>query len=68
MVLKRKLNFVRMVGRLLMGSLVVSGLLVSETRALATTLAAEPAQSGELRDGQHDFDFHFGTWHRSKDW
>ena len=25
--------------------------------------AQAPAAAQQLRDGQHDFDFHFGTWH-----
>lgn len=33
-------------------------------RALAQAVAAAPVQPppGELRDGQHDFDFNIGTW------
>jgi hypothetical protein len=55
-------NLARNIKRLFLFSLLV-GCLFS-IRALAQAVAAAPAQppSGELRDGQHDFDFNIGTW------
>lgn len=61
--LNNNLNPSRIVGTFLVCSLLLSCLLLSETRARAAARAAEQTQSSELRDGQHDFDFHFGTWH-----
>jgi hypothetical protein len=54
--------FMRKMLNLALSSLLVGCLL--SIRALAQAVAAAPVQppSGELRDGQHDFDFNIGTW------
>ena len=55
-------NLARNVKRLFLSGLLVGCLL--SIRALAQAVAAAPVQPppGELRDGQHDFDFNIGTW------
>ena len=55
-------NLARKVKRLFLSSLLVGCSL--SIRALAQAVVAAPVQppSGELRDGQHDFDFNIGTW------
>src|SRR5260370_37906044 len=60
--MRTTLSLARNVKRLFLSSLLVGCLL--SIRALAQTVAAAPVQqpSGELRDGQHDFDFNIGTW------
>jgi hypothetical protein len=62
MMTTKTLNLARKARRLFLSSLLV-GCLHSMT-ALAQAVAAPPVQppSGELRDGQHDFDFNIGTW------
>jgi hypothetical protein len=58
---KKTPNPAREARRILFCSLLVGCLLSSDARAHAVARAAEP-QSGELRDGQQDFDFNFGVW------
>src|SRR5258707_11868390 len=60
--MRKTLNLARNVKRLFLCSLLVGCLL--SIRALAQAVPAAPVQppSGELRDGQHDFDFNIGTW------
>ena len=60
--MRTTLSLARNVKRLFLSSLLVGCLL--SIRALAQTVAAAAVQppSGELRDGQHDFDFNIGTW------
>ncbi len=60
--MRKTLNLARNVKRLFLPSLLVGCLL--SIRALAQAVAAAPVQPppGELRDGQHDFDFNIGTW------
>ena len=59
---KKMLNSVRKVGRTLLLTAIVGCLL--SIGALSQAAAAAPQQqtSGQLRDGQHDFDFNLGTW------
>ena len=60
--MNKTLNRTRKIRKLLLSSLLV-GCLLSNS-AFAQTVAAAPVEpsSGELRDGQHDFDFNIGTW------
>ena len=60
--MRKTLNVARSVKRFFVSSLLVGSLLPMS--ALAQAVAAAPVQppSGELRDGQHDFDFNIGTW------
>lgn len=60
--MKKTLNPARKARRIFLSSLLVGCLL--SMSALAQAVAAAPVQppSGELRDGQHDFDFNIGTW------
>jgi hypothetical protein len=62
MMMKKTLNPARRPRRIFLSSLLVGCLLPMS--ALAQAVAAAPVQppSGELRDGQHDFDFNIGTW------
>jgi hypothetical protein len=62
MMMKKTLNPARKARRIFLSSLLVGCLL--SMSALAQAVAAAPVQppSGELRDGQHDFDFNIGTW------
>jgi hypothetical protein len=44
--------------------LLMTGLLLSPTNGFPEAAPAAPASTGyPLRNGQHDFDFHFGAWH-----
>jgi hypothetical protein len=60
--MRKTLNPARKARSIFLSSLLVGCLL--SIRALARAVAAAPVQppSGELRDGQHDFDFNIGTW------
>jgi hypothetical protein len=60
--MRKTLNLARNVKRLFLSSLLVGCLL--SIRALAQAVVAAPVvpPPGELRDGQHDFDFNIGTW------
>ena len=60
--MSKTLNLARNVKRLFLSSLLVGCLL--SIRALAQAVAGAPVQPppGEVRDGQHDFDFNIGTW------
>jgi len=60
--MSKTLNLARNVRRLFLPSLLVGCLL--SIRAFAQAVAAAPVQPppGEVRDGQHDFDFNIGTW------
>ena len=60
--MNKTLQPARKPGRLFLSSL-LAGCLLSMS-ALAQAVAAAPVQRppGELRDGQHDFDFNIGTW------
>jgi hypothetical protein len=62
MMMKKTLNPARKARRIFLSSLLVGCLL--SMSALAQAVAAAPVQppSGELRDGQHDFDFNIGAW------
>jgi hypothetical protein len=62
MMMKKTLNPARKARRIFLSSLLVGCLL--SMSALAQAVAAAPVQppSGELRDGQHDFDFNIGIW------
>jgi hypothetical protein len=58
---KKTLNLIRNVGRVFVSTVLVGYLL--SIAAVAQTAAGVPQpSSGELRDGQHDFDFNIGTW------
>jgi hypothetical protein len=58
---KKTLNSIRNVGRLFISTVLVGYLL--SIAAVAQTAAGAPQLSpGEIRDGQHDFDFNIGTW------
>jgi hypothetical protein len=57
--MRKTLNLARNVKRLFLSSLLVGCLL--SIRALAQAVPVQPPP-GELRDGQHDFDFNIGTW------
>ena len=60
--MRKTVNVARSVKRFFVSSLLVGSLL--SMSALAQAVAAAPVQppSGELRDGQHDFDLNIGTW------
>jgi hypothetical protein len=59
-VMTKKLHSLRKVRRIVLSSLLVGCFL--PTIALAQAVAL-PEHAGELRDGQHDFDFNIGVWH-----
>jgi hypothetical protein len=63
LVMKNALNSTQEAIRILLSSLLVGWLILIGVLALAQPVAAaqEPPPSGELRDGQHDFDFNIGT-------
>jgi hypothetical protein len=58
---KRTLNSIRNAGRLFV-STVLAGYLLAIAAVAQTAAGERQASSGELRDGQHDFDFNVGTW------
>ena len=58
---KKTLNSIRNVGRFFISTVLVGYLLSIAAAAQTATEASQPS-SGELRDGQHDFDFNLGTW------
>jgi hypothetical protein len=64
MVMKNALNSTQEAIRILLSSLLVGWLILIGVLAQPVAAAQEPPVSGELRDGQHDFDFNNGgrTW------
>jgi hypothetical protein len=58
---KKTLNSIRNVGRFFVSTVLV-GYLLSIAAVAQTAAGASQPSSGELRDGQHDFDFNIGTW------
>src|SRR5258708_6376704 len=62
MVMKKTLNPVRNVRRVFLSSMLTGCLLSISARAQVAAAAPVQPSSGELRDGQHDFDFNIGTW------
>lgn len=58
---KKTLNSIRNVGRFFVSTVLV-GYLPSIAAVAQTAAGAPQPSSGELRDGQHDFDFNIGTW------
>jgi hypothetical protein len=62
MMMKKTLNPARKARRIFLSSLLVGCLLSMSAHAQAVAAAPVQPPSGELRDGQHDFDFNIGTW------
>jgi hypothetical protein len=62
MIVKKTLNPIRKIRRIVFMSLLVGCLPSISVPAQAVAGAQQPRQSSELRDGQHDFDFNIGTW------
>ena len=62
MTVKKTLNPVRKIKRIVSISLLVGCLPSMGAFAQPVTGAQQPRQSSEPRDGQHDFDFNIGTW------
>jgi len=62
MVMKYALNSTREARRILLSSLPVGWLILFGALAQPVAAAQEPPASGEVRDGQHDFDFNIGAW------
>jgi hypothetical protein len=60
--MKNALNLTQEARRILLSSLLVGWLILVGALAQPVAAAQEPPPSGELRDGQHDFDFNIGTW------
>jgi hypothetical protein len=62
MVMKYTLNSTQEAIRILLSSLLVGWFILIGVLAQPVAAVQEPPASGELRDGQHDFDFNIGTW------
>jgi len=62
MMMKKTLNPARKARRIFLSSLLVGCLLSMSAHAQAVAAAPVQPPSGELRDGQLDFDFNIGTW------
>ena len=62
MVMKNALNSTQEAIRILLSSLLVGWFILIGVLAQPVAAVQEPPASGELRDGQHDFDFNIGTW------
>src|SRR5260221_1723059 len=60
--MKNTLNLTQEARGILLSSLLVGWLILVGALAQPAAAAQEPPPSGELRDGQHDFDFNIGTW------
>jgi hypothetical protein len=60
--MKNALNSTREARRILLSSLLVGWLILIGALAQPVAAAQEPPASGEVRDGQHDFDFNIGAW------
>jgi hypothetical protein len=62
MTMKETLNPARKATRIFLLSLLAGCSLSMSERAKGVAAAPMQPLSGELRDGQHDFDFNIGTW------